>query len=123
MGTTKGGSILVDAQHLHQYRQLLVAKQRELSAAALGTLSPSDSIGGWRGDLADEVAQAAEAGLGMRLRETDSRLLRAIEAALSRMEQGTFGRCENCQGSIATARLDAVPWTRLCRDCKELQQA
>ena len=68
------------------------------------------------------MAQAAAAGLEVRLRETDSRLLWAIEAALSRMEQGTFGRCENCQGSIATARLDAVPWTRLCRDCKELQQ-
>ena len=36
----------MDAQHLHQYKRLVVAKQRELSAAALGTLSPSDSIGG-----------------------------------------------------------------------------
>jgi DnaK suppressor protein len=112
----------VEAKHLHHYKQLLVAKQRELSAAALGTLSPSDSTGGWRGDLADEVTQAAAAGLEVRLRETDSRLLRAVEEALARMEQGTFGLCENCHRSISPARLDAVPWTRLCRDCKELQQ-
>ena len=63
----------------------------------------------------------AEAELQIRLHESDARLLRAIEEALARIRRGTFGMCEVCKQPISKARLEAVPWTRLCRDCKEQQ--
>jgi RNA polymerase-binding transcription factor DksA len=53
------------------------------------------------------------------LHETDLRLLRAIEEALVRIRHGTFGTCEACLNPISRTRLEAVPWTRHCRDCKE----
>jgi DnaK suppressor protein len=63
-----------------------------------------------------------EAGLRISLRRTDGRLLKAIEDALARIRAETFGVCEVCKNPISKARLEAVPWTRLCRDCKEREQ-
>ncbi len=53
------------------------------------------------------------------MRQTDGRLLKAIEDALARIPAETFGVCEACKRPIAKVRLEAVPWTRLCRNCKE----
>jgi hypothetical protein len=49
--------------------------------------------------------------------------LRAIEDALARISHDRFGVCETCGSRISRARLEAVPWTRLCRDCKEREQS
>jgi DnaK suppressor protein len=50
-------------------------------------------------------------------------LLRAIGEALARIEHGTFGVCQVCGDPVPKARLEAVPWTRVCRDCKEQQNS
>jgi len=73
-------------------------------------------VGGLQGDLKDEAN--AEAELQIRLHRTDGRLLRAIEEALGRIRQGTYGICGVCNQPISRARLKAVPWTHHCRDCK-----
>ena len=67
----------------------------------------------------DQASADAEAELQIRLRQTDGRLFKAIEDALARIRTGTFGVCGACKGPIAKGRLEAVPWTHLCRDCKE----
>jgi DnaK suppressor protein len=69
------------------------------------------------GDLADQANADAEADLHIRLHQSDAHLLRAIEDALARIAQERFGVCEICSSPISKARLEAVPWTRLCRDC------
>jgi len=57
------------------------------------------------------------------LHQSDAHLLRAIEDALARISRGGFGVCEVCKRPIVKARLEAVPWTRLCRKCKEREHA
>ena len=47
----------------------------------------------------------------------------AIEEALYRMEKGTYGICRDCGEPIAPARLNAIPWTRVCITCKEKQSS
>lgn len=42
-----------------------------------------------------------------------------IRAALARIEDGTYGECMRCGAEIAEARLDALPWTPLCRSCAQ----
>lgn len=52
----------------------------------------------------------------------DSRVvdeLRKIEAALARMKSGSYGRCENCGRPIASKRLQAIPWTMVCKRCAQ----
>jgi DnaK suppressor protein len=65
----------------------------------------------------------AEAELEIQLHRTDGRLLRAIEEALSRINHHGYGVCESCKRRISKVRLEAVPWTRHCRQCKEQERA
>jgi DnaK suppressor protein len=107
----------MNQRELDGYRRALLAKRTELSVRKVDAESPIPSAGGWEGDPVDQAT--AEAELQIRLHETDGRLLRAIEGALDRIRQSTFGTCEACQNPISRVRLQAVPWTRHCRDCKE----
>ena len=59
----------------------------------------------------------------LRLKQTDAKILQAIDEALVRIEKGTFGICRDCGEPIAEARLNAIPWTRVCITCKEKQKA
>ncbi len=113
----------VNTRDLQRYKRLLLAKRDELSATRGGaeTLVPGASAS--NGDLVDQANSDAEAELQVRVHQSDVRLLRAIEEALARIRRGTFGVCEVCKQPISKARLEAVPWTRHCRDCKEQQRA
>jgi len=101
------------------YRTLLLEKRAEL----IGTLSLNEDTEGAFGEcLADSVdlsARALETAVQARLQQNRGKLLRAIEAALRRIDRRTFGVCETCRQPIPVARLNAVPWADLCRDCKE----
>ena len=109
----------VDAGDLSRYKRLLLAKQRQVVAARAAEEAPAPAAGHVRGDVIDQASAEAEAKVQARLRQTESHLLRAIEEALARIEQGSFGVCQACGRPISEARLDAVPWTRVCRECKE----
>ena len=50
----------------------------------------------------------------------ESELAREIVDALQRLDEGTYGRCEDCGASITTSRLDVVPWARYCKTCQAL---
>lgn len=49
-------------------------------------------------------------------------MVRRIEAALIRIERGTFGVCAECNEEISVRRLEALPWTDLCLHCQEQQE-
>ena len=109
----------MNARDLQRYKRLLLAKLDELSAARGSAETLVPGAGGWQGDLVDQANSDAEAELQVSVHQSDGRLLRAIEEALARIRRGTFGVCEVFKQPISKARLQAVPWTRLCRECKE----
>ena len=113
------GEPVPSARDRQRYNGLLLEKQRELSSVEDDAGSRVPPAGGLEGDLIDQANADTEAELQIRLHETDSQLLRAIEEALVRIRQGTFGVCQVCKRPISKARLEAVPWTRLCLECKE----
>jgi DnaK suppressor protein len=113
----------MNARDLDRYKRILLEKQQEFSAAAPEPRALVPAAGIAQGDIIDQANADSEAELEIRLRRTDGRLLRAIDEALMRLRMGTFGTCESCGGTISKARLEAVPWTRLCRECKERQSA
>ena len=107
---------------LNHYKNLLLAKQQELSAAkSLAESIPTS--GELRGDPVDMAASETYAATQVRLHQTDGKLMRAIEDALTRIRNEKFGLCEECGEPISNARLEAVPWTRWCRDCKARQDS
>ena len=109
--------------HLVRYERLLLAKRQELVTGTLRTLLTAGGTEGHGGDPTDRATEEVQTALQVHLSQSDSHLLRAIEDALARIKHGTFGVCEACNRPIAEARLKVVPWTRLCRDCKEHRAA
>jgi DnaK suppressor protein len=107
------------ATDLQRYKGLLLEKQRELLSFEGDAGVRVPAAGGLEGDLIDQANADAEAELQIRLHQTDGHLLRAIEEALGRIRQGTFGVCLVCKQPISKARLEAVPWTHLRSECKE----
>lgn len=76
-------------------------------------------------DLADEVDLASSdlnQSLSLRLRDRERLLLQKIEEALEKVENGTFGICEDCEEPIEPKRLEARPVATLCIKCKETQE-
>src|SRR3954470_267741 len=63
---------------------------------------------------ADLGNQEAETRVNVALAENEASLRQEIDGALARLEEGTFGICEECGGQIAAGRLQAVPYSRLC---------
>ncbi|MCE2513936.1 MAG: TraR/DksA family transcriptional regulator [Acidobacteria bacterium] len=106
------------------YREALLKKRSEIfSEGGIKPLQTSMENNTRQGDMADQASGNNEVHIQLKLKQTDAKILQAIEAALRRMEQGIYGVCRDCGESIAPARLNAIPWTRVCIDCKQKQTA
>jgi DnaK suppressor protein len=104
------------------FREVLLRKRSEiLAAGGLSSLHTSMENNTRQGDLADQATGNNEVHIALKLRQTDAKILQAIEEALARIEKGTYGLCRDCGEPIAEVRLNAIPWTRVCRACKEKQ--
>ena len=73
-------------------------------------------------DLGDQASAESDRNLLLRLRGREQKLLKKIDEALKRIEDGTFGICEVCGEKIGVKRLQARPVTTLCIDCKTVQE-
>src|SRR4029434_593229 len=106
-------------------KEELLRKRGEILAASTGTrpLPASLDVNMRQGDLADQASGNNEVHIQLKLKQTDAKILQAIEEALQRVEAGTYGLCRDCGPPLADARLDAIPWTRVCITCKEKQKA
>lgn len=74
-------------------------------------------------DLADRATESYQKEFLYSLTDTERAILRLVDAALERMEEGTYGQCESCEEEIALSRLKAIPWAALCITCQEEQEA
>lgn len=69
-------------------------------------------------DTYDLASDARDREISNILTDRDREKVNAIDEALTRMEEGTYGMCEACEGDIAEGRLEALPFTRLCVQCQ-----
>jgi len=108
---------------LKRFRELLIGKKAALLKNARRTLSEDMSLASE--DLPDEMDLASSEYLQsftFRLRGREKTFLAKIDYALGKLEDGTFGICENCEEDISLKRLEARPETTLCIRCKEDQE-
>ncbi len=68
--------------------------------------------------MADQGTDAQEREKTFMFASRQSQFLQTIEAALERIEDGSYGTCTECGGAIHEVRLKVVPTAKLCRDCK-----
>lgn len=106
------------------FRESLLRKRAEiLATGGIKPLQTSMENNSRQGDLADQASGNNEVHIQVKLRQTDAKILAAIEEALTRIDKGTYGLCRDCGEPISAARLDAIPWTRVCISCKERQSS
>jgi len=72
--------------------------------------------------LGDTASATYDRELEQGLEEGAEELLAKIDAALRRIDAGTYGTCENCGEPIGEERLEAMPWATLCIDCKRREE-
>lgn len=106
------------------YREALLRKRAEiLESGGIRPLQASMENNSRQGDLADQASGNNEVHIQLKLKQTDAKILQAIEEALQRIEKGVYGVCRDCGEPISPARLGAIPWTRVCITCKEKQNS
>lgn len=96
-------------EHLHAHEQQLLSEEA-------GDETAVDN------HPADVATATFDREMDQTLEGNSEAVLAAIDAALRRIEQGTFGVCQRCGKPIAEERLEAVPWAELCIDCKRAME-
>lgn len=113
----------MNKKELKKFKDILNARRDEILKAA--ETQKDQGIGFSQDDLPDEVDLAsseAEQSMNLRLRDRERVLLKKIDKTLKKIEDGTYGICEQCGEEIGLKRLEARPVTDLCIRCKEEQE-
>lgn len=110
-------------KELEQLKQILEEEkrkiQRHLEDISDSSVADIETPSGDSVDLASlEINQNSLAKVGKR----ELNHLKKVEVALAKIEEGTYGECEECGEQIAVARLMARPVAQLCIDCKTVQE-
>jgi DnaK suppressor protein len=71
---------------------------------------------------ADSASETLSREIELSLEDNADRLLAAIDAALKRLDGGTYGVCESCEQNISPERLEALPYATKCIDCKRREE-
>jgi RNA polymerase-binding protein DksA len=109
-----------------QFRGVLLEERTRVQAAlenlreeTAGTLyDDAGEESAYDNHLADTATETYDRELDYTLEENSEHVLGEIEAALTRIEGGTYGICTNCSKQISEERLEALPWATLCIDCQ-----
>lgn len=70
----------------------------------------------------ERATRHASQAMNLRIRSRESRLIKKVRLALERIENGTYGACEECGEPISIKRLEARPVTTKCIECKEHEE-
>ena len=113
----------MNKKELKRFQEILLQRKKELIQTAEVTRERGMSLD--TDDLPDEVDLAsseAEQSMNLLLRDRERVLVKKIDKALVKIEQGDYGVCESCGEEIGLKRLEARPVTDLCIRCKEEQE-
>jgi DnaK suppressor protein len=104
------------------FRDLLNERLAGLLDEATKTVSGMTDRGETFPDPTDRATLESERNFTLRIRDRERRLISKVKEALDRLDQGTFGICEECGEDISDKRLKARPVTTLCIKCKKEQE-
>ena len=113
----------MDKRKTKSYRDRLLARRESLfSQVTEAEMSSRERDLEATQDPADMAANAYTKELLISMSANDRKLLQLIDEALERVEGGEYGECVNCGEPVSEKRLDAVPWTRYCLKCQDMQE-
>lgn len=112
----------LNEEELEHFRQKLLAMRDEIYAESAATVEEMQNESTLYPDPSDRASLEAEHFNTLRIRDRERKLLGKIEAALQRIEDGTFGICEVTGDPIERKRLEARPVTTLSLKAKQEQE-
>jgi DnaK suppressor protein len=106
---------------IQDIRKKLMAQREALLTGAVEALNelPGQTV---FPDLGDQASAETDRSFMLRLRGREQRLLKKIEDAIDRIDNGVFGICDKCGEEIDIRRLEARPVTTMCIECKIQQE-
>ena len=113
-----------------RFREALLDERRRVAAAiqnlhedhpgSISDESGEDAV--YDNHLADTATETYDRELDYTLEENSEHVLSEINAALRRIDDGSYGRCTNCARQIPEERLEARPYATLCIDCQRQRE-
>jgi RNA polymerase-binding protein DksA len=117
----------VSAVDTERFRGMLLEERKRVADAieylheeTPGSLEDEteEIVGSVDNHLAETASATLDREIDYSLEDNAGHVLAEIDAALERIEDGTYGICETCGEPISEERLEAIPYTRQCIDCK-----
>ncbi len=112
----------MDQKELDYFRNMLQTMLDEALRKGEATMEDMNDDVEVYADPADRATAESDRAFTLRLRDRERYLIKKIQDALRRIEEGEYGICEECGEDIAFNRLKARPVTKLCIDCKSKQE-
>jgi DnaK suppressor protein len=117
----RGEEYMSDAQ-LEHFREILGAWKRELMFEVDRTVHHMQDEAANFPDPNDRATQESEFGLELRTRDRERKLLRKIDSAMARIDEGSYGFCDETGEEIGLKRLEARPVATLCLEAQERRE-
>ena len=112
----------MEQKDIEYFRTLLNNMLEEAQHKGDSTLEDLTDSNELFADPAARASAESDRAFTLRIRDRERRLIRKIQSALQRIDDGTYGICDECGEEIAIPRLKARPVTRLCINCKAKQE-
>jgi len=107
---------------LLERRRTLLGDFKNMASEALDRNGQGNQSNKWSENFAEFGTDNFEQEMTLNLMQGEQEEIKAIDEALERLEQGTYGMCDTCGKRIPKARLRAVPHAKLCIDCKRQEE-
>ena len=111
--------VFMGERHRDYFRSKLLSWKEEILRESRDTLAALQNESENHPDLADRASSEADRSIELRARDRQRKLISKIDAALGRIEDGTYGYCEETGDPIALRRLDARPIATLSVEAQE----
>jgi RNA polymerase-binding protein DksA len=121
----------LNKKQLDEYRSLIARRKGEIlddiNHIAEDTLKKSQKdaagdISGYTYHMADVATDTYDREFSLGIASNERQLLYELDDALKRIEEDTFGICEDCKSLITKTRLKAIPYARLCLNCQQKRE-
>lgn len=112
----------MNPKQVEHFRNILLAWKKELMFEVDRTVHHMQDEAANFPDPNDRATQESEFGLELRTRDRERKLLRKIESALSRLDDGSYGYCDETGEEIGLKRLEARPVATLCLEAQERRE-
>jgi len=112
----------MEAKDIQFFRDMLNSMLEDILQKGQATIDDMTETVEVYADPADRATAESDRAFTLRLRDRERKLIKKIQQAMTRIDDGEFGVCVECGEDIGISRLKARPMTTLCINCKSKQE-